>query len=1151
MKKKFMYLLFAGLFLCGCLFGEEIPGIPMFSDDFSIVENFAENWESSKGVKSEDGHVIIPSFNNITLRQIPEGDFVFTLDVILQKPVEAGFFGVKIGGWINFLISPSLKENAAIAHTAYRVPGEKHSRGKRGGKISDFEFGKPVRIMISRENISGDNNKYSYTVNGCSVDSFFAANPSDTGKIMFFAYKTPTVIVDNFRLYALKGTKSKNLVVNSSFEYLQEGMPLYMKPLTRRKFRFEGKWKDFINSFAIDTNEKVSGNQSVRMTLDNSFPGSVKLPSPYFSNGVGTHNVSVMIDKPVTFSVYLKASEDNFPVRLGIWELWYKGHSKNIKVSKEWKRYSFTVNKLEKKAIIRGNVTFKHPGTLWADDLQIEIGDKMTKYMPSSLDRDKFSKTKKIPVIEPDTVLKKTTNSPVIDGNLENLWFRYGVKIDKFFLLGASGAKLPPNRTETWMMCDDDNLYLAVRAYVPDTAKVKATKGKRDDLNAVHNGKDCIEVFFDTTFNRKTYYHLSANAAGSLTDFGPGRRMGWNGNWSVATGINEKEKAIDYEFKFPLENFSSLELANKWGLNIGRYDTATKRFYSLIHSAQVNFHLPSFFPAIVFPEGVLDKYRIGIKDIFLVPGKEDKVNISGTIGNLSGKPLNANVRISEVESGKILGSRKVKLANGDTKISFPVDIAENIKAVDVIVQVQVGKKVLLSQAKRLIVVQPLEIYTRYNYYMNEENAVLVGTLNFPDADKLTGRITIAGKTFTVKMEPEFAFDIPLKNIKNGEYKITLDVYKGKEKLMSRSTKLIKRKFKAGATQIDRQRRCLIVDGKPYLVIAPFFTMEPALASVHQDAVLRNMLRLHKEMGYRCFHVLSKEIPPYLEQKKIFYELCKKEGIKIINWSHTKLGASPKETFSTVVSDNIIAWMIIDEPELGGTPSEDVEAYLLAHQKASPYTPVYMNNSILGIPKRYANLETDILSIDDYLTNRENRKVVEMVNITKMMMEAGKEDRKPVFLFIACENLGNHYREPTYAEQVAQTYGVIITGATGVSYFCSLPYYPEDYRACVDVNRELLSLENVIFSLERTSEVIISDPAVISMTRRLNGKIYIIALNSDNDRTIDVEITLPAEFRYDKNAEVKFENRKVKVKKGRIYDTFQPLSRHVYVVNIVK
>jgi len=121
---------------------------------------------------------------------------------------------------------------------------------------------------------------------------------------------------------------------------------------------------------------------------------SVKLPSPYFSNGVGTHNVSVMIDKPVTFSVYLKASEDNFPVRLGIWELWYKGHSKNIKVSKEWKRYSFTVNKLEKKAIIRGNVTFKHPGTLWADDLQIEIGDKMTKYMPSSLDRDKFSKTK-------------------------------------------------------------------------------------------------------------------------------------------------------------------------------------------------------------------------------------------------------------------------------------------------------------------------------------------------------------------------------------------------------------------------------------------------------------------------------------------------------------------------------------------------------------------------------------------------------------------------------------------------------------------------------------------------------------------------------------------------------------------------------------
>jgi len=209
----------------------------------------------------------------------------------------------------------------------------------------------------------------------------------------------------------------------------------------------------------------------------------------------------------------------------------------------------------------------------------------------------------------------------------------------------------------------------------------------------------------------------------------------------------------------------------------------------------------------------------------------------------------------------------------------------------------------------------------------------------------------------------------------------------------------------------------------------------------------------------------------------------------------------------------------------------------------------MNNTIIGIPGRFANLRTDIVMLDDYLTNRENRKVVEMVHSTNMMMEAGREDRKPVFYFLACENLGNHYREPTYAEQVAQTYGVIIAGATGVSYFCSLPFFPEHYRACVDVNRELRSLEDAIFSLEKTSKAAISDSAVISMTRKLDGKIYVIALNSDNDRAADLEITLPAEFRYAGNAEARFENRKVEVRNGRITDRFGPLERHVYIVDI--
>ena len=169
--------------------------------------------------------------DTLTLRRIPKRNFAFTADVTLEKPKgpKYGHFGIKLDGWINLLISPSLTKNVAGAHTAYLVESEKRSRGQRQRLIPGFKFGKPVRLMVSREKV-GKSYNYAYKVNGRLVDSFIVPpNTKGTGKIMFYGYRT-SFALDNFQLYALKGDGSNNLVVNSSFEYLQEGMPLYMTP---------------------------------------------------------------------------------------------------------------------------------------------------------------------------------------------------------------------------------------------------------------------------------------------------------------------------------------------------------------------------------------------------------------------------------------------------------------------------------------------------------------------------------------------------------------------------------------------------------------------------------------------------------------------------------------------------------------------------------------------------------------------------------------------------------------------------------------------------------------------------------------------------------------------------------------------------------
>ena len=466
--------LFAAL-VAGAFAEDSQPRIPIFSDDFSVPALFAENWDASKSARCEDGRAIIPAGHNLTLRRVPEGDFAFTADIVVEKPTSArpGHFGVKLDGWINLLISPSLKKNAAVAHTAYRVRGEKRSRGKSGGLIPGFRFGKPVRILVSREKV-GDGHNYSYRVNGRPVDSFVVADRREARVILLYGYRT-SLSVDNFQLYALGGTGSRNLVVNSSFEHLQEGRPLYMRPATSRKLRFDGDWEAFMDALAIDTEQKVSGRQAARMTMDHAFPGAehlASLPSRLFTNGVWTHNVSVVLGKPVTISVYLKASEDDFPVKLTIWELWYRGHSKQITVSKEWQRYSFTFEQLEKKSIVRGIVSFSHPGTLWADDVQIEVGSEATDYRPSSLDREKFAAAKQAVAVESETVLTRTDAAPVIDGDIEETWSKNGAKIDKFFIaLNADNDR--PAEVEIVLPTEFTYGELAQVAFEDRTVKVE------------------------------------------------------------------------------------------------------------------------------------------------------------------------------------------------------------------------------------------------------------------------------------------------------------------------------------------------------------------------------------------------------------------------------------------------------------------------------------------------------------------------------------------------------------------------------------------------------------------------------------------------------------------------------------------------------
>ena len=58
-------------------------------------------------------------------------------------------------------------------------------------------------------------------------------------------------------------------------------------------------------------------------------------------------------------------------------------------------------------------------------------------------------------------------------------------------------------------------------------------------------------------------------------------------------------------------------------------------------------------------------------------------------------------------------------------------------------------------------------------------------------------------------------------------------------------------------------------------------------------------------------------------------------------------------------------------------------------------------------------------------------------------------------------------------------------------------------------------------------------------------------NIDGEPAGQVTMTLPAEYRYAREAEVLFENRKIKVRDGRAIDDFPAWTRHVYKIKLRK
>jgi hypothetical protein len=211
-------------------------------------------------------------------------------------------------------------------------------------------------------------------------------------------------------------------------------------------------------------------------------------------------------------------------------------------------------------------------------------------------------------------------------------------------------------------------------------------------------------------------------------------------------------------------------------------------------------------------------------------------------------------------------------------------------------------------------------------------------------------------------------------------------------------------------------------------------------------------------------------------------------------------------------------------------------------------PVVMNNTYMGIPIRFGNLETDIVMIDAYLTASQGQTVGEVVRQVDVMLEAGREEGKPSWYFLAGANTPLHYKEPSYGEQIAQCYGCVAAGCTGISLFTAFPKTPGNWRAYQQLAREFGVIGDVIVSEEECPQATADADArtLRLLTKRHKGDVYLIACNVSKEPLGDVAITPPKELSQKrKKIEVLFEDRSLTLTDGRFTDHFAGHERHVY------
>ncbi len=730
----------------------------------------------------------------------------------------------------------------------------------------------------------------------------------------------------------------------------------------------------------------------------------------------------------------------------------------------------------------------------------------------------------------PELTISRCAQPPVIDGKLDDPCWQAAASVSDFFILGQ--AAQTTMRHKVRVTFDAEWLYVAF-----DVAHVKPEfiQPQADRRDGLVQRENCVKVAFDPGTGARCWYHIRLSAGNVVSDQ-RNTSDGVSGEWDLplrsATRIGaqgwQAELALPFSQMIADGDLAQARLnllvytfepvldeqSVKVGEKIERCSWAPVDFawwteplrYGRLHGLEgADFKAP-FLP--IFKSLRITPYY-----------RKDGTYYYDVTANLQTHSSRAGaVRLTVADrpgQGAVVEvSRDLNLP-GDTSdaVTIPVPVKALVKRTVRLSMSDPGTGEILQTAP-IVDTAALDLFAAYlerSYYTDEAQAVAICKIGLP-ADGLPGVVLLARDAAgaviaeTRQVEAAARLAIPITAMPAGNHDLAIELRTPDGELMSsQSVTLQKKPSKPGGeVKIDRARRILLKDGKP------FFPFGFCMSGIRPGET--NVFRAVGGAGFNSIlhwypmQDAEKELPLYLDvaasnglqvvlwpdryaqgvtltnaesylQEPLLSEIIKfteKHGpVKDLR-EYPQFASLSREQATKILNDataqnlprylsilrlaqnypNLLAYMIFDEPFFSGV-DQWIAGRLLynAYNEADGYHPLYSNYSS-EIPEGDHALDwMDILCTDPYWIpgGARPRGDVNWVSwVTHNTRKRADSMREVTWIIPMAEYWSSVWRRLIRpAEQRCQTYLALIHGARGIFYYL-LPCHQDTW----DVLRQL-------------------------------------------------------------------------------------------------